>query len=373
MRLNHIDNQNRRRLFLENKLKIKLKEIEKAQFRDLNNIHCENLIGATITPLGVAGPLFVNGDNIKGSYYIPLATTEGALVASVDRGCKAINLSKGATTALDNIGTTRGPVFETKGIKESRNFKQWLEENILLIKKTTEETSFHLKLTKLDINISGKYVYVRFYFNTGEAMGMNMVTIGTDKAVKVIEKETKVNCVSLSGNYCVDKKPSWLNFISGRGRRVWSEAIISKKNIKDVLKTTPERIFNTWLLKCMIGSAMSGSLGFNSHFANIIAAVFIATGQDPGHIVEGSMGVTTAKILKNEDLYLSVYLPALMIGTVGGGTKIKIKKEALSIIGIDKSDQLAQVIGGAVLAGELSLLASLSEGSLAEAHKKLGR
>lgn len=373
MELSNFNDQNKRRELLEKKLNIKLNKIKEVSFDNPSNVYCENLIGATTVPLGVAGPLLVNGINIKGNYYVPMATTEGALVASVNRGCKAISLSNGATTALENVGITRGPVFETKGIKESLYLKKWLQDNFLLIKQITEKTSSHLKLIKLDVSISGRYVYIRFYFNTEEAMGMNMVTIATDRAVDFIKQETQVNCLSLSGNYCVDKKPAWLNFISGRGRRVWAETTISKKTAVSVLKTTPEKIFNTWLSKCMLGSAMSGSLGFNSHFANIVAAIFIATGQDPGHIVEGSMGLTTAKIMKDGSLYLSTYLPALMVGTVGGGTKLKIKKEALSIIGVNKADQLVEVIGGAVLAGELSLLASLSEGSLVKAHKKLGR
>ena len=182
-----------------------------------------------------------------------------------------------------------------------------------------------------------------------------------------------VKCLSVSGNFCIDKKPAWLNFISGRGRRVWAEVILKKEIVKNVLKTTPEKFFEVWLAKCMIGSAMSGSLGFNAHFTNVVAAFFASTGQDLAHVVEGSMGITTSKVLKNGDLYVSVYLPAVMIGTVGGGTKLKTKQEGLSIIGAKTSLELAEVLGGAVLAGEISLLASLAEGTLAKTHEKLGR
>ncbi|KKP36380.1 MAG: 3-hydroxy-3-methylglutaryl Coenzyme A reductase, partial [Candidatus Roizmanbacteria bacterium GW2011_GWA2_32_13] len=197
--------------------------------------------------------------------------------------------------------------------------------------------------------------------------------IATDSINRLIETKTKIKCLSVSGNFCIDKKPAWLNFISGRGKRVWAEVILKKEVVKEVLKTTPESFFEVWLAKCMIGSAMSGSLGFNAHFANIVAAFFASTGQDLAHAVEGSMGVTTSKVLKNGDLYVSVYLPAVMVGTVGGGTKLKTKQEALSIIGAKNSIELAEVLGGAVLAGEISLLASLAEGSLAETHEKLGR
>lgn len=374
MNLKDFKTTKERRKFLEKELKISLENVVKAHVDDEKTSHCENLIGSTTLPLGVAGPLTIKNLEFRiKNYYIPLATTEGALVASVSRGCKAINLSGGATAMLENVGTSRGPVFETTGLAESFKFKKWLDENFDLIKTEAEKVSSHLKLKKLGVRIAGAFVYVRFYFDTGEAMGMNMVTIATEVINRLIETKTKAKCLAVSGNFCIDKKPAWLNFLSGRGKRVWAEVILKKEVVKDVLKTTPESFFEVWLSKCMIGSAMSGSLGFNAHFANIVAAFFAATGQDLAHTVEGSMGVTTSKVLKNGDLYVSVYLPAVMIGTVGGGTKLKTKQEALSIIGAKSSMELAEVLGGAVLAGEISLLASLAEGSLSKAHKALGR
>ncbi len=354
-----------RRQFLEKKLAVKLKNIALSATDDEKNIHCENLIGATTLPLGIAGP--VNG------HYIPLATTEGALVASVNRGGKAIRLSGGATTAVETVGATRGPVFETSGIKESLELKQWLDKNFNNLKKEAEKTSSHLKLKKLGTRIAGRYVYIRFYYDTDDAMGMNMATIATDAINYLIESKTGIRCLSISGNFCIDKKPSWLSFISGRGKRVWAEAILNKTVVASILKTTPEKIYRVWLAKCLIGSAMSGSMGFNAHYANIVAAFFAATGQDLAHVVEGSMGITITKVLDSGDLYFSVYLPAIMLGIVGGGTKLKIKKEAIAITGAKNATALTEVLGYAVLAGELSLLASLSEGSLAKAHQKLGR
>jgi len=359
----------------------KIRLISQVLYDKKEPIFCENLIGATIIPLGVAGPLQVksstpieSGSKLKvQSYKIPLATTEGALVASVNRGCKAINLSGGAITAVEPVGATRGPVFETAGIKESLKLKKWLDLNFQLLKKSAEKTSSHLKLLKLETGTTGSYVYVRFYFDTGEAMGMNMVTIATEAIIHIIRSRANVRYLSVSGNFCADKKPSWLNFISGRGKRVWAEATLKKDIIEKVLKTQPQKIFDLWLSKCMLGSLMSGSMGFNAHFANVVAAFFAATGQDLAHVVEGSIGITSMKLFKNKNLYVAVYLPDIMIGLVGGGTKLKIKKEALSIIGAKSSEELAQVLAGAVLAGEISLLASLSEGSLARAHERLGR
>ena len=206
---------------------------------------------------------------------------------------------------------------------------------------------------------------------------MNMATIATKKAVQLIEKKMKAKCFSLSGNVCVDKKPSWLNFISGRGKKVWAEARIKKKTVKEVLKTTPQEIVAVVNKKCLLGSIMAGSLGFNAHFANVISALFLATGQDMAHVVDGSLGVTTAE-KRGGDLYFSVYIPSLMVGTVGGGTHLAAQEEALSLLGLGKGEvgesiKFARIIAGAVLAGELSLIAALAADHLAEAHQKLGR
>ena len=190
MNLKEFKTAKERREFLEKKLKIKLGTIAKAHVDDEKTIHCENLIGATTLPLGVAGPLTIKNLELGiRNYFIPLATTEGALVASVNRGCKAINLSGGTKVSVENVGTTRGPVFETSGIKESMMFKNWLDKNFNVLKSEAEKTSSHLRLKKLGTRIAGTYVYVRFYFDTQDAMGMNMVTIATETLSQFIEKK----------------------------------------------------------------------------------------------------------------------------------------------------------------------------------------
>lgn len=327
----------------------------------------ENMIGWTKVPLGEAGPLLIN----QKEYYLPLATTEGALVASINRGCKATRLAGGIKVLVEEVGTTRGPVFRTSGIIESLKLKNWLDDHFNELKKEAGKTSSHLILKKLGTRFCGKDVFVRFYFDTGEAMGMNMVTIATQKIVELIEKKLEIKCLALSGNFCIDKKPAWLNFISGRGQRVWAESVIARKIVKDVLKTTPEKIIEVVRSKQWLGSMMAGSLGFNGHFANILAAIFLATGQDLAHVAEGSLGITTAEP-EGKSLYFSVYLPDLMVGTVGGGTRLETQSQALKKLGVNKKI-LAEVIGGAVLAGELSLTAALASQDLAKAHKSLGR
>ena len=370
-----------RREILEKKLNIALRNIAcfSVDPEKIAGQNCENMIGVTQVPLGVAGPIKITrlGGKTK-EYYIPLATTEGALVASVSRGCKAVYLSGGATVRTEQVGTTRAPVFQVKNLEHAQEIITWVKDNFEKLKQVTESTDKYITLFEVKPFLSGRNLFLRFVYDTSEAMGMNMVTVATHKAVGLLENKFGVTCISLSGNMCVDKKPSWLNFILGRGKQVWAEVFVKRDTVREVLKTTPEKIVSVVASKTMVGSQMSGSLGFNSHFANIVAALFIATGQDPAHIVEGSMGITSAHLENNGDLYFSVYLPAVLVGTVGGGTGLATQKEALKLLGLGagckgQAFELAQIVAGAVLAGELSLVAALAEGHLARAHERLGR
>jgi hydroxymethylglutaryl-CoA reductase (NADPH) len=364
-----------RRKALEKEVKVSLNNIGSFTLDEAvaGSRNCENMIGAAQIPMGIAGPLKIKNEKLKmKNYYVPLATTEGALVASVNRGCKAITESGGASADSYRVGATRGPVFLVKNLKESDTLNRFLEEHLVDLQKIAKTTSRHLTLTKYMDRGVGHYRYVRFVFDTQDAMGMNMVTIATQKIVEFIETKTVARCISLAGNYDMDKKPSWLNVIEGRGIKAWAEVTIPQRTLTGVLKTTAQKMYDVWLAKCMMGSAMSGSMAFNAQYANVVAALFLATGQDIAHVVEGSVGITTAEVMK-KNLYVSVYLPDLMVGTVGGGTGLATQKEALKLLGVEHSRQLAEVVAGAVLAGEISLLASLSEGTLASAHQHLAR
>jgi len=371
---------NQRRETLETKLKVKLPNVGKFSLDEkvASSRNCENMIGVAQIPLGVAGPIKISGSLANGNFYIPLATTEGALVASVNRGCKAVTESGGADVDSHQVGATRGPVFRVKNLKESKKLYAYLNDHFEEIKSVAEKTSHHLTLKKFSSSGVGKYRYVRFVFDTQDAMGLNMVTIATDAVVSYIKAKTGISCLALSGNFCVDKKPSWQNFINNRGIKAWAEVVLTKKVLKNVLRTSAQKAYEVWLAKCMIGSAMAGSMAFNAQFANIIAAIFIATGQDVAHVVEGSLGITTAEVM-GEDLYVSVYLPDLMVGTVGGGTGLATQKEALTLLGVAGGDdgknakRLAEITAAAVLAGEISLLSALEEGILAQSHIKLAR
>lgn len=350
-----------------------LSAIDSVFVDDESHVHCENLIGAISIPLGLAGPIDVIENEKHTSVYIPLATTEGALVASVSRGAKATSVSGGIHTASQESGTTRGPVFYTRSLTEKTAFIHWLRENEREIKKVAESTSKHLVYKSMNIQSSGLHVFVRFAFDTDQAMGMNMVTIATQQIVDYIFTNTNAPCLAVAGNYDVDKKPSWMNMIHGRGQQAWAECTVSAEVLTSILKTDAQKMYNTWIAKCMLGSAMSGSIGYNAHFANIVAALFAATGQDLAHVVEGSMGITYMEQREQGSLYISVYLPSLMIGTIGGGTTLKTQSAARSVMGDVSKKQLAEYVAGAVLCGEISLLASLSAGTLSSAHKALGR
>ncbi len=373
-----------RRRFLERKLNINLSGIASTiiDFEELYGRNIENAIGAVQVPLGVAGPLRVNGDYAKGDFYIPLATTEGALVASVNRGAKAITSSGGAYVKVLKDGMTRAPLIWTPSVIEAVRFVEWVKANMEVLKGKVSEVTRHGKLLDFQPFIVGNLVWLRFIYSTGDAMGMNMATIASDRICSYIEQnyDGEARCISLSGNMCTDKKPAVINRLLGRGKYVVAEAIIPASVAENILKAKIDLIHYINQAKNLLGSSVAGSVSFNAHYANIIAAIFIATGQDVAQVVESSMGFTWTE-LRGDSLYISVTLPSLEVGTVGGGTRLRTQREALSIMGVAGGGdppgvnalKFAEIVAAAVLAGELNLLAALASGHLARAHEMLGR
>lgn len=350
---------------------------------DVENVtkrNIENMIGAIQVPLGVAGPLRIKGEYARGDYYIPLATTEGALVASADRGSSVITASGGANVRIFKDEMTRAPVFRTKDIIGAKRLADWVDENFVMLKQKAQSTTRFGELLSINAFTAGRNVFLRFSYDTKDAMGMNMVTIATDAAVDLILSENDVELVALSGNMCSDKKPAAINAILGRGKTVSADVFLVNETITDILKTTPEKMAEVNYRKNLLGSARAGSLGFNAHAANIAAAMFIACGQDAAHVVEASNAITTME-LTDEGLYCSVTLPSLNVGTVGGGTRIATQLECLDMMGVagagdppgTNAKKFAEIIAAAVLAGEISLVGALSARHLARAHAALGR
>ena len=340
----------------------------------------ENLVGGAQLPMGVAGPVTVDGGAASGEYFLPLATTEGALVASVNRGLGAIEAAGGATARVTDSGMTRAPVFRVEGVAEAEQVTEWVEDNRDRLRATAESTTSHGELLAVDSYVVGDNLFLRFVYDTKDAMGMNMATIATREAATLVERETPAELVALSGNLCSDKKPAAINAVEGRGRTVTADVLLDRDLVERRLDTTPAAMAEGNTRKNLVGSAKAASLGFNAHAANTVAAMFLATGQDAAQVVEGANAITTMDV-REEGLYASVSLASLELGTVGGGTGLPTQAEALDVLGLDgggdppgsNADALAEVVAVGALAGELSLIAAFCSRHLATAHEQLGR
>ncbi|MDR2846183.1 MAG: hydroxymethylglutaryl-CoA reductase (NADPH) [Candidatus Methanoplasma sp.] len=335
----------------------------------------ENMIGAVQIPLGFAGPVAISGDYAKGEFIVPLATTEGALVASVSRGMSVINDSGGARTKVFWDYMTRAPVFRVRDIDHSADVIKWIDDNMDVLHEAVGTTTSHGKLHSVEPFPVGRNLYLRFLYDTGDAMGMNMATIATEAISKIIEESTGAVLVSVSGNMCSDKKAAAINMIKGRGKTVVAEALIPAETVEKRLGADTESIVETSYRKNLLGSAMAVTLGANAHAANMVAAVYIATGQDPAQVVGGSMTITTFENVEG-NLYVAVRMPSVEVGTVGGGTRLPCQSEALKMMGClgdGGARKFSEIIATTVLAGELSTIAAQTAGHLGKAHKELGR
>lgn len=335
----------------------------------------ENMIGTVQIPLGYAGPVHMEGGEAKGDFLVPLATTEGALVASISRGMSVINDGGGVRAKVFGDAMTRAPVFRVEGLDHCSKVMSWIDSHRPEIDEAVSGTTSHGKLVRIETFPNGRSLFLRLSFETGDAMGMNMATIASEAVGRLIEKETGAVMISVSGNMCSDKKPAAINLIEGRGKTVVAEARIPKDVVEKRLHASSEAIVETNYRKNLVGSSLAGTLGANAHAANMVAALFIATGQDPAQVVGGSMAMTSCEDIDG-DLYISIRMPAVEVGTVGGGTRLPCQREALSMIGClgdGKARKLSEIVAATVLAGELSTLAAQAAGQLGSAHAKLGR
>ncbi|KAJ9540891.1 hypothetical protein OSB04_027397 [Centaurea solstitialis] len=344
---------------------------------------CEMPVGYVQVPVGIAGPLLVNG----GEFWVPMGTTEGCLVASTNRGCKAIYMSGGATCMLLKDGMTRAPVVRFGSAKRAAELKLFLEdpENYDTLAVVFNKSSRFGKLQSIKCAIAGKNLYIRFCCSTGDAMGMNMVSKGVQNVLDYLLTDfPDMDVMGISGNYCSDKKPAAVNWIEGRGKSVVCEAVIKEEVVTKVLKTNVAALVELNMLKNLTGSAMAGALGgFNAHASNIVAAVYIATGQDPAQNVESSHCITMMEPINNgKDLHVSVTMPSIEVGTVGGGTQLASQAACLNLLGVkgaskeepgSNSRVLATIVAGSVLAGELSLMSAIAAGQLVKSHMKYNR
>ncbi|TKY50018.1 3-hydroxy-3-methylglutaryl-coenzyme A reductase 1 [Spatholobus suberectus] len=344
---------------------------------------CEMPVGYVQVPVGVAGPLLLDGEE----YTVPMATTEGCLVASTNRGCKAIYASGGASSVVLRDGMSRAPVVRFATANRAAQLKFFLEDplNFDTLAVVFNRSSRFGRLQSIKCSIAGKNVYARFTCSTGDAMGMNMVSKGVQNVLDFLRSDfPDMDVIGISGNYCSDKKPAAVNWIEGRGKSIVCEATIKEDVVKKVLKTNVAALVELNMLKNLAGSAVAGVLGgYNAHASNIVSAIFIATGQDPAQNVESSHCITMMEAVNDgRDLHISVTMPSIEVGTVGGGTQLPSQSACLNLLGVkgaskdspgSNSRLLATIVAGSVLAGELSLMSAIAAGQLVKSHMKYNR
>jgi hydroxymethylglutaryl-CoA reductase (NADPH) len=336
----------------------------------------ENFAGVAQIPVGFAGPLTINGEHAQGEFIVPLATTEGTLVASYNRGMKILNLSGGVTCSVVGDAMQRAPVFVFENARQARDFVQWVQQNQAKIAEEAEATSSIAKLKHIDPYLASRFAYLRFNFSTGDAAGQNMVGRATFAACSwILDHYQGVQHFFLESNLATDKKASQVNVMHTRGKRVTAEATIKRDVLIQHMRVEPEKLFYHAGI-ANVGAILSGANNNGLHSANGITAMFIATGQDVANVSESSAGIIYTDLTPEKDLYISITIPSLIVATHGGGTGLATQQECLKLLGCagkGKVNKLAEIIAGVVLAGEVSLAAAISSSDWVSSHEQYGR
>ncbi|SFN81124.1 3-hydroxy-3-methylglutaryl-coenzyme A reductase [Formivibrio citricus] len=339
--------------------------------------HIENFIGTVKLPVGIAGPLRVNGLYAQGDFYVPLATSEAALVASYNRGSILISRAGGATAALLNEGVSRAPAFTFTSFEELGQFLGWVLSRQDDIKRIAESTTRFGKLIDLQVSVEGNHLYLILSYSTGDASGQNMATIATDAAMRWVLEQAPVKPLSafIEANFSGDKKASAQSLQGVRGKKVTAEVVLPAELVREGLHTSVERMVEYGRLATM-GGIMSGTVGIQGHFANGLAGLFIACGQDAACVAEAAIGTTRMEATPEGALYVAVTLPNLIVGSVGGGTSLPSQRACLEILGLagpSHAQALAEVAASLCLAGEISIIGAICAGEFTRAHAKLAR
>lgn len=336
----------------------------------------EHFIGVAQVPIGIAGPLKINGEHAKGEFVVPLATTEGTLVASYNRGMKLLNMSGGVTATVVDDAMQRAPVFIFSNARGARDFVKWIKQNIDKIREEAEATSSVAKLTYIDNFLSNKFAFLRFNFRTGDAAGQNMVGRATFAACGwILDNYEGIENFYLESNFATDKKASQINIMRTRGKRVTAEATIKREHLLQVMRVDPKQIDYHGRV-AGVGSFLSGVNNTGLHSPNGITAMFIATGQDVANVSESSAAMMYSELTDEGDLYVSITIPSLIVATYGGGTGIGTQRECLELIdcyGRDRVYKFAEIVASVVLAGEISLASAISSSDWVSSHEEYGR
>lgn len=333
-------------------------------------------------PMQTIGPLRLTGD-VDDEIMVPLATYETPLWPSVNRGARVCSAAGGIQVTLLNEQMTRSFAVQADDAQAARRICQSIEARLTEASEVVAATSRFARLKSLDTRIVGRLIYLRLAINSGDASGHNMVTQSAEHLQNwVLTQWPELSYVTISGNYCTDKKVSAVNSIEGRGKSVIAECTLPAKLVARYLKTTPQRLVDLHIRKNLIGSILAGSLmSANAHAANMLLAFYLATGQDAANIVEGSQAIDHAEVLEDGSLYFSVSLPNLIVGTVGNGKGLDFVTDNLALMGCtpnkdagSSARRLAMICAAVVLCGELSLLAAQTNpGELMQSHRKLER
>ena len=340
--------------------------------------NCEHFVGVAQVPVGLAGPLTVNGEHAQGDFLIPMATTEGTLVASYNRGIQVLNLCGGVKCTVIGDAMQRAPVFVFADARGARDFGQWVADSLERIRPEAESTSRIAKLQYIDTYLSNKFAYLRFNFSTGDAAGQNMVGRATFAACSwILANYTgpKIEHFYLESNFATDKKASQINIMRTRGKRVVAEAVVKRDVLMQRMRVTPEQLAYHGQVS-NVGAFLSGANNNGAHSANGITALFIATGQDVANVSESSAGILYSEVTAAGDLYISITIPSLIVATHGGGTGLATQNECLQMLGCvgrGTVRKFAEIVAGVVLAGELSLGAAISSSDWVSSHEQYGR
>jgi hydroxymethylglutaryl-CoA reductase (NADPH) len=332
----------------------------------------ENVIGAAHLPIGVAGPLIIKGDNASGTFYVPMATTEGTLVATYLHGMRATAKAGGVNAHVLSDSLDITPAFVVRDLAQARALVTWVQDHMDAVRAAVESTTRHGRLVEVRPHVFGRHVLLQFFLSTGDAMGMNMINIAVNRAGQMIADNFPVERWYLRSNYSSDKKAAGINLFRPYGKEVLADVTLPGYIVRNFLGTTAEQLC-AFQDAAMVGSMQAGMLGFNAHFANGLAALYIACGQDPAQIVNASIGWVRAERVDEDGVHISVRLPSVVVGTVGGGTSLPTQRECLAMLGCEgegKARKFAEIIGSTLLCGELGISSALASGRFAQAHEQ---
>jgi hydroxymethylglutaryl-CoA reductase (NADPH) len=366
----------RRRLWLEKKTGVRLDQVGACTMpTEHMRGNIENPIGSAQMPLGIAGPLLIRGDFARGTFYVPLATTEGALVRSYERGMVTATRAGGVTTRIEVDENRVCPSFMFDAVADARRFVEEVGDHVPALRAEAEATTRHGRLLRVEPRQVGREVIVAFCYHTGDAQGMNMIVKATERACEWVLRRGLARSYHIFSGLSSEKRASAALLGTGKGKTVIAGACLPPSLTRAYLHTTPEQLVAVWH-RAVIGHFVAGAVGCNAQAANGLTALFVACGQDVANVANAHAGITHFELTSGGDLYASVTLPSLTVATVGGGTALGTSRECLALLGCAGSGnaaRLAEIAGAMVLAGELSMAAAIASGEFVRAHEEYGR